>query len=151
MNKKGISPLIATVLLIGFTVALVLLVTTWGSDYLQGILSGTERTTGIALKCSPPYLEFEVISKNCVDNEITIMNRGTEDIVKFNAIPYTESGVKPAEELTLGVALVSGDIATFDITLTDIKTLEIVAYILHDGKPTPCAGATREVDVDCVQ
>ncbi len=39
MKNKAISPLIATVLLIGFTVALVLVVTTWGTDSLKDILT----------------------------------------------------------------------------------------------------------------
>ena len=41
-NKRGISPLIATVLLIGFTVALAAMVMTWGSGFIK---KTTEQTT----------------------------------------------------------------------------------------------------------
>ena len=38
MNKKGISPLIATVLILGFTVALAAIIMTWGTDFTKKIL-----------------------------------------------------------------------------------------------------------------
>ena len=51
-NKKGISPLIATVLLIGFTVALAGIVITWGSNFVKNITSGTEERTESTLACA---------------------------------------------------------------------------------------------------
>jgi len=39
MNKKGISPLIATVLIIGFTVALAAIIITWGSGFVNKLIS----------------------------------------------------------------------------------------------------------------
>lgn len=148
MNQKGISPLIATVLLIGFTVALVLVVTTWGSDYLKGILSSTEKSTSLALKCTPPYLDFEVTQVSCDSNSIVISNRGTEDIIKFKVIPYMSDGVKESREI-IG-PLVSGNVKGFgDIISSDVTKLEIIAYILLNNEEIPCARSVREVAVDC--
>jgi len=52
MNKKGISPLIATVLLIGFTVVMGVLVFNW----VGNLIEGTQKTTGSqvesTLKCA---------------------------------------------------------------------------------------------------
>ena len=49
INKKGITPLIATVLLIGFTVALAGIVITWGGGFVERIQSGTDERTALDL------------------------------------------------------------------------------------------------------
>jgi|GEM_PF-1918231 len=50
--KKGISPLIATVLIIGFTIVLAALVITWGGDLFKGIQDETGKTADLSTKCS---------------------------------------------------------------------------------------------------
>ncbi len=75
INKKGISPLIATVLLIGFTVALAGVVITWGGGFIKNITTGTEERTASTLACASD-LNFEIKKVNCDSDEITIDNRG---------------------------------------------------------------------------
>jgi len=144
MKKKGISPLIATVLLIGFTVALVLVVTTWGMDYIKDLLSSTKESSDIAMKCAPPYLEFDV-REDCNSGKFTIMNRGINSIMKFKIIPSdgepTELGTNE-EPLNLE----SGDVTSAETMLT-VKA-EIIAYIAGDsGEMIPCAQAVQEIRV----
>jgi len=43
-KKRGISPLIATVLIIGFTIALAAVIMTWGSGFIKGMQKETEET-----------------------------------------------------------------------------------------------------------
>lgn len=140
--KKGISPLIATVLLIGFTVALVFVVTTWGTGYLKDILSGTEKSTSMALRCSPPYLDFDA-QVDCETSKVRIMNRGVEDIVKLRIISGEDSSEVEEE-------LVSGDI-TFQPFPSGMEKIEIIAYIKGEDAetPIPCAQSVREVPIDC--
>lgn len=52
MKKKGISPLIATVLILGFTVALAAIIMTWGTSFTKGIQKGTEEEATAQIKCS---------------------------------------------------------------------------------------------------
>ena len=59
MNKKGISPLIATVLIIGFTVALAAVIITWGGRFIQQTQDDVDRSTQVGLMCS--RLSFEII------------------------------------------------------------------------------------------
>ena len=51
-NKKGVSPLIATVLIIGFTIVLAALVITWGTKLFKGTVSDTETTSQFSLACT---------------------------------------------------------------------------------------------------
>jgi len=44
-NKQGVSPLIATVLIIGFTIALAAVVMIWGETFLNEIDTLEDRTT----------------------------------------------------------------------------------------------------------
>ena len=52
MKKRGISPLIATVLIIGFTVALAAIIMTWGQSFIKKTQETTTETTNIALICA---------------------------------------------------------------------------------------------------
>ncbi|MDD4877921.1 MAG: CARDB domain-containing protein [Candidatus Nanoarchaeia archaeon] len=52
MFRKGISPLIATVLIIGFTVALAAIIMTWGTTFSKGMQKTTEATTEEQLACA---------------------------------------------------------------------------------------------------
>ena len=49
MKKRGISPLIATVLIIGFTIVLAALVMQWGSGLFENIRAGSEERAEKAL------------------------------------------------------------------------------------------------------
>ncbi len=51
-NKKGISPLIATVLLIGFAVALAAVVIKWGLDFIKNKADATESPTQNKIICA---------------------------------------------------------------------------------------------------
>jgi flagellin-like protein len=65
MNKKGVSPLIATVLLIAFAVALGAIVMNWGRGYVEDTQSFARSTSESQLICSSAVdLDFNV--KNVV-------------------------------------------------------------------------------------
>lgn len=51
-NKRGISPLIATVLVIGFTIVLAALVITWGTRLFQTTVAETEIQSTFSVVCS---------------------------------------------------------------------------------------------------
>ena len=63
MNNKGISPLIATVLIIGFTVALAAIIITWGSSFVQRTQRQVGEQADFSIVCS--QLDFDIISANC--------------------------------------------------------------------------------------
>ena len=72
-SRKGVSPLISTVLLIAFAVALGAVVMNWGSDYVKNTAKSTSTTSDTDVKCSMnAYLdlvEFGGTPCLCYNNE----------------------------------------------------------------------------------
>lgn len=72
-SKKAVSPLIATVLLIAFAVALGAVVMNWGSDYVKSQTSQTSQKSDVKIKCaqdvSLKIAEIDGTPKLCYNNE----------------------------------------------------------------------------------
>ncbi|MBI2110144.1 hypothetical protein HYT58_03170 [Candidatus Woesearchaeota archaeon] len=94
MKKRGISPLIATVLLIGFTVALAVLVINWGVEYTKKTTEQTGKTTTAALKCATE-LNFDLVKFDCASGSITVDNKGAIDIKSIIFRVYKGNSVTP--------------------------------------------------------
>lgn len=60
MNKKGISPLIATVLIIGFTIVLAAVVMQWGGGFVRQLTEQQAQTTTTVTECM--QLSFDLNS-----------------------------------------------------------------------------------------
>lgn len=86
MEKRGISPLIATVLILGFTVALAAIIMTWGTGFTKKIQEQTEETSSIQITCATDVV-FDIKSacEAATDGEykITIANNGNKKIDGF--------------------------------------------------------------------
>ena len=52
LSKRGVSPLIATVLIIGFTVALAAIIFTWGSSFVKDTTEQTSQNARSSLSCT---------------------------------------------------------------------------------------------------
>jgi len=78
-NKKGISPLIATVLLIGFAVALAAVVMTWGGGFIKKTTEETGTTAEKTMMCARLNLRIE--SVNC-EGKITLSNNNDIKVEK---------------------------------------------------------------------
>ena len=90
MFKRGISPLIATVLIIGFTVALAAIIMTWGTTFSKGMQKSTEATTEEQLACAQD-VQID-LSGACIDGvtgvKLTVKNDGSKDIQNISARFY---------------------------------------------------------------
>lgn len=89
--KKGISPLIATVLVIGFTVALAAVILTWGTTFTKSIAKGTEESTEIQLTCAQDVQIDVKAACLTVDAlgapngvQFIVENNGNKDIANFS-------------------------------------------------------------------
>lgn len=87
-NKKGISPLIASILLIGFTVALAAVIMTWGTSFVKKQTETAETEGGKALDCAKLNLR---ISGGC-DGNIAIDNPQNIAITSLTFRKYDTSG-----------------------------------------------------------
>ena len=156
MLKKGISPLIATVLLIGFTIALIALVMIWGRNFIQeraekeGLLSekklsctnnvdftvdkACENNAGISLRIKnlreTPLDNFIFRVKGDQDVETIISYQKVESLA-VKDIPITGQSIA-------GVCINSGCEKTIDI----IPQLRVAA-----GVYVPCSAKHLEVRV----
>lgn len=92
-TKKGISPLIATVLLIGFSVALAAVVMTWGLDYVKNTQQNVGDKTQQFLKCSD--LNFEISDVDCANDEVTVQNNANIDIANVTLRMYVGNDLIP--------------------------------------------------------
>jgi len=89
--KKGVSPLIATVLLIAFAVALGAVVMNWGRTYVEDTAALAREKSDTEIKCSSDvklaFLEVKNIKRLCYEYttvtklNFTIENTGKLDIV----------------------------------------------------------------------
>ena len=143
MSKKGISPLIASILLIGFTVALAAIVITWGSGFVQSITSSTEERTTKSLLCTSD-LNFEVLDVRC-PNSIVIENKGDVDIEGFRLRYFNAIGDNIG---TANVgALKKYEIKTFAVTpaiTTSTNRVDSIATVIIEGKNVTCGDFPKE-------
>jgi len=89
-GKRGVSPLIATVLLIAFTVALGAVVMNWGRSYVEETAAFSREKSTTEIKCSTDvrleFLKIRGINQVCYNEtttgvlNFTIENTGTLDI-----------------------------------------------------------------------
>lgn len=146
MNKRGISPLIATVLIIGFTVALAAVIMTWGQSFSKGIQEQTEETSTQQITCAQDVV-FDItnVCETTTDGtyKITIANNGNKQIDKFKIRYYEAADDVIAMDATFG-----GDgITAFGIesdssiasTQSNVVKLEAIPVITIEGKEITCS------------
>ncbi|MEW6063071.1 MAG: LamG-like jellyroll fold domain-containing protein [Nanoarchaeota archaeon] len=85
MQKRGISPLIATILILGFTIVLAALIMTWGMDIYKSIKEEQTIKAEAELICSSKI--SPIIKLSCMNNlpyvKVKIENRGEANISSF--------------------------------------------------------------------
>ncbi|MFH1592818.1 MAG: archaellin/type IV pilin N-terminal domain-containing protein [Candidatus Woesearchaeota archaeon] len=100
MDKKGISPLIATVLIIGFTVALAALIITWGGQFIRQTQSQVGQETDLQVLCS--QVKFDITGVSCTGT----LPEGLGDI---DTISVVSQGNQQIEDFTVRVTGVCAD------------------------------------------
>jgi len=94
IGKKGISPLIATVLIIGFTIVLAALVIQWGGSLFKGIQQDTGVKSEVSTACSIGLANLDV--KDAVYDGASVTfkadNKNEVTIQKFAYRLYDTSG-----------------------------------------------------------
>lgn len=78
-NKRGVSPLIATTILIGFTVAVTSVVLLFGGDIIEDVKEKQSINLETTLQCDAMGFKVEGMS----GGRIQISNTGQEDIYAF--------------------------------------------------------------------
>ena len=111
-NKKGISPLIATVLVIGFTIVLAALVITWGTRLFKDTVAQTESTSNFNLACTSGLNMEAKAARTLSGIELTLRNKNQDrEISDFTFLAYGADGLPVGEPADGGslVVTVGGD------------------------------------------
>ncbi len=127
MRKKGVSPLIATVLLIVFTVAISTLVVSWLREYTADTTSSVGDTSQEVIECAKQNLKISnsYITVNTTtgisDVKATLKNTGSVNFTISSAYVYDTTG--DFCDMTPSITLVSvGNVANLVNDTCDILT-----------------------------
>ncbi len=151
--KKGISPLIATVLLIGFTVALAAVVIKWGGDIVNRSKDTSEGKIK-ELDCLFD-VEFKIIQalENSGNVDFKISNDGSLEMRGFIVRLYNDAGDvevnKSLETLTDG--LVPFAVGSYSVTDPFVAAggsaankIEIFPIVISDDERVACRDQLEE-------
>ncbi|MGB9748677.1 MAG: archaellin/type IV pilin N-terminal domain-containing protein [Candidatus Woesearchaeota archaeon] len=148
-KKKGVSPLIATVLLIAFAVALGAVVMNWGRTYVEETALYAKSKSETEVKCSMDVRIEEVK----VGQTIKVCYNDAGGFVDF---VIRNSGMKAIERLLVHVLTTDNEIYTQEINNTisvggiyhatsnytgSFQQLEIIPNIYVTGEYIPCTDA----------
>ena len=149
MDKKGISPLIATVLIIGFTVALAAVIMTWGQSFSKGIQEQTEETSTQQITCAQDVMfDIKSVCETTTNGiyKITIANNGNKKIDGFKVRYYESTDDVIPKDVPFGVGTLAGidafgieSDATVASGQSDVKKIEVMPIITIEGKQITCS------------
>jgi flagellin-like protein len=137
-KKRGISPLVATVLLIAFTVVLRILVILWGRNFLEERAQKTEQLAQKKVDCLNVDIDALSVSRTSKDPNsdihLELENQGNIDIDRFIfKIKNDEIQTKEGQGLEIG--------SVFDYAINDdfggAETIDIIPGIKPKGRGAP--------------
>ena len=151
MFKRGISPLIATVLIIGFTVALAAIVMFWGGDFIKGMQERTGAADAASSSCAEATISVSDPEQTSPGKmNFLVENTGKSDIksviVRLNgdagSVSVTKPGLKSAAKKVFRTEFNPDETGI-------VASTEVIPNIDVDSKPTSCVpGEMLSVQVD---
>ena len=143
-TKKGISPLIATVLLIVLSVALAAMVMTWVLDLTRGATDEANRNIEQQQKCSA--LDFEITNTDCSTGEITVQSNSNIDIANVTVRVYKGTDITVVNGG--GISAIAN--AHYTADLAGASKVDAIAFVKSSsGGSIPCKDAVQEYATDC--
>ncbi len=127
--KRAISPLIATVLLIGFTVALAAVIMTWGQGFTKKITGETETTTEQALECAKLSNNLKISKVDCINKKVEIKSATEKQIILLRFSLYKPTVTEREDDSTLigGFDIKTLTLTKLDTTVTRIEAIPTIA------------------------
>jgi len=151
MSKKGISPLIATVLIIGIVGIIASFLLIWSQDIFKTTMKSPEEDAEAEMICESE-VEFNIEDIVLIDEgtEITVTNNANTQIENFVAKVYLDTGeVKLIEGLVAVNTLGAYDTKSYTIKYDGVATkIELVPKIkLKEDRTTICKKKVEETTV----
>lgn len=134
MKKRGVSPLIATVLLIGFAVIIAVSVWLWYSNIVQGEFMKQGALSQIQTDCLSD-IELQIISASAADGNIDIKNSGNKLFNGIRVLINDGESVSSIQE-----TFNPGDQKTINIpAISEADRVSVMPMIVRQGVPGTCS------------
>ena len=160
MDTKGITPLMATVLLIGFTVVLAAIVLVWGWKFLFTTQEDIDLANELNFACT--RVKFELENFECWPEGfhtslslLTVKNQGNQEIAGFIFRAFSEGGPVPnlyeyfkIEDDLKGFGSFRDNFLKEAIPVGLPKRLEVIPQVEVDGVIFDCNYGAQEYDLD---
>lgn len=151
--KKGISPLIATILLIGFTIALITLVILWGKGYIEelaekrGILAEKQQQC-TNVEITAVKAEYTELAEHGL-REIEVVLKNKKDTT-INQLVFRITGDEKGEAFESYTSLKGLEVKPYNVTFpeTDVKSIDVIPHLrVALGHYVPCSKQSIKVKV----
>lgn len=148
MNKKGVSPIIATVLLITLVIILITLIMVWVKGFVNERISKEGALSDAELKCTQINLELKNIRGIVSDTGklqliVEVVNTGSEDLAAV-AIRLENNGITDVKTLEERIKPFETLSKTFDSDLSIPGTkVTLIPHVRPEGigaPLVPCSG-----------
>ena len=115
--QKGLSDIIAVVILVGFVIALAIVAGNFIFDFARSQTSSIREEGKTTVPCSLAVLEIDTASINNQAGtlRVTVLNRGRTDF-KTVSLVYTLTGSGSFTSANLSAPLAAGEIKTLNVT-----------------------------------
>jgi flagellin-like protein len=144
MPQKAVSPLIATVLVIGFAIALSGIMMTWGTSFVKDIQERSEKSSLKDIACTKD-VGLNIKSATVLGNKIKLVieNLGQMDMDKLNILLIGSDG---GDNIETGTGISAGGIQSFSVALDPnkigtFKQVEAMPYVTFEGEQIACKDA----------
>jgi flagellin-like protein len=147
MDKRGVSPLVATILLIALSVALGAAVMSWGEDYIEEkaeFVQGVQETITTCDVVAFSVIRVGGVQQFCQEDGLIkglIDNGPDADIQDFHARVVAENGLY-VEESVLQQPLPRGSATPISFEAGEVglvRQVKITPKIMSGGKETMCS------------
>ena len=150
VGHKGISPLIAAVLLIAITVAIATLVTGWVSSVTRSTQASVENRTSEATYCASASIAIDQVYLvgNGTARVVVRNSGGADDLVLSNVTVFNATGSQ-FSSAAVPITLDRGESYTFTISTTGIAVMHISGCPAAFSKAlatTNCGGVSAAFD-----
>lgn len=135
MERKGISPIIASVLLLAVTLAVVGIFSGWAPELAEGVTESTSNSTYETIACNEASIEFRsAYYDGSSEVTVSLRNSGSEDLSDISLVAYDSDEQILAQET--GVSVDSGNIS--EETISSVNSPP--SYI--EGLSSQCGSVT---------
>lgn len=142
MNRKGISPIIASVLLLAVSLAVVGIFSGWAPQLAQEITSQTSETATDTLNCNEASLEIRSAYYNGGSATVAIRNSGSQNLTDITLAAFDSSDTILGQNTSISID--AGNLSEETVTSQDDGTDTEPSYI--EAYSSECSSVTASTE-----